>query len=131
MRDLISLIGAPFGDRGRGPDTFDCYGLVRHALGLLGRPVPPDHLGAYTGAHDRRSVPQAFVSGLAQGWQRLDGPEPGAMVLLLIGGRPLHCGLVIDSDRFLHVEEGKNAVIERLDSPKWANRIEGYWRFDE
>ena len=44
-----------------------------------------------------------------------------------IAGLPRHVGLVVDTDRFLHMPSRETSCVERLSSPMWAKRIEGYY----
>lgn len=119
-------IGLHYADKGRGPD-YDCWGLVRAALQSRGIALP-SYADDYTAAKDHRSVSDAVRSGLLDGWQKVAVPTCGDIVILNVGGRPWHCGLVVADNLFLHVLPGATSCLERLDSPQWAKRIEGFYR---
>lgn len=52
-------IGLKYGDKGRGPDEWDCYGLARAVLAAEAGLDLPDYADAYTTAGDRFSVARA------------------------------------------------------------------------
>ena len=132
--DLARWIGLPYADKGRGPDAYDCWGLARAVLAERGMALP-DYAEAYTRAADHDSVAVAVRAGLADGWQPVDKPQAFDLVILNIAQRPWHCGVMVAPDRFLHVmppgPKGQAfSCIERIDSPRWARRIEGFYRHD-
>ena len=127
-------IGVPYRDKGRGPDAFDCWGLVRAILRAeRGLPLP-DYADAYTTADAPDSVARAVAAGLADGWREMAEPQAFDLLILRIAGRPWHCALMLTREQFIHcpppaphgVQTG--ACIERLDAPRWARRIDGFWR---
>lgn len=74
-------------------------------------------------------VPPVMHPGRARHFERVDAPQEGDLVVLTEGGRPRHVGVCLGGGRFVHVEEGERSRVERLTSPLWANRIEGYYRY--
>ena len=65
----------------------------------------------------------------ATDWVRGEHPQPRDVVVVRITGRPGHVGVCVGGGRFLHVEEGETSCIERLSSPVWRSRIEGFYRY--
>lgn len=120
-------IGLPFADHGRGVDGFDCYGLVRHVLKQEFNITLPDYGGRYTEASDRHSVADAIKAGLIEGWHRVEQAVVPALVIFRIAGKPWHVGIVVDRYRFLHIPPGETSCIERLASPMWEKRVEGFY----
>ncbi|WP_263418665.1 C40 family peptidase [Terriglobus albidus] len=122
-------VGKPFQEKGRGPG-YDCWGLVREVLALefsvLGL---PDYVGAYSSAFDKESVAAAIEKGLLDGWNQVEKPQAGDLVILRLAGKPWHCGVMVSEIDMLHIVAGTNACRERLDSLTWRNRIEGYYRY--
>jgi cell wall-associated NlpC family hydrolase len=122
-------IGLPYADKGRGPSSFDCWGLVRYVLQQeFGITSLPDYADRYTSAGDRNSVSSAVSAGLALGWHQVTSPASGVLVILRVAGRPWHCGLAISDRLMLHTLEGVNTCVERLDSAVWSKRIEGFYQ---
>ena len=125
---IEKYVGLRFEDKGRGPDSFDCWGLVRwiymHELKL----VLPDYLDKYETVLDESGVESAVSAGRVSGWDRVDRPQNMDLVLFKIFGRPLHVGIVAGKDYFLHCPEDDFSRRERLSDRKWKNRIEGFYR---
>lgn len=104
--DLIRFIGIPYeGDR-------FCTVLAARILAEHGIPYPDV---------DRPED--------AADWARVDQPQPLDVVVFTRAGRPSHVGVCIGNGQFLHVEEGGTSRIDRLSSPLWARRIEGFYRY--
>lgn len=127
-------VGLPYVDKGRTRSGCDCWGGVRLVLAEVFGVTLPDYTDAYTTADDSRSVAAAVTVGLEHDWQPVTQPQSGDLLILKIGGRPWHCALMVTRDRFLHWLPPSSAgvqsfsCIERLDSPRWARRIEGFYR---
>jgi cell wall-associated NlpC family hydrolase len=49
-------------------------------------------------------------------------------VLLRIHNLLCHVGVYVGDGCMLHVRRGANTVVEDLTSPRWAPRVEGYYR---
>ena len=117
------LIGKPFAWKGRGPDVFDCYGLVEEMERRHGRRVP-DYLS-----------PTTFetISALVETSQKFWTPceqGPGAVVTIRIGRYVSHVGIVLPYGQMLHSWERSGGVcVERID--EWQRRITGAFRFPQ
>lgn len=114
------LIGKPFAYGGRGPDTFDCYGVVFEMHRRNGMDVPN-----YTSPTDGVRIIAAMLSG-ANDWKETKCAT-GAVLLMRIPGS-MHVGFVVDDFRFIHAWERSNGVcVERIHD--WRNRIVTCYRF--
>lgn len=121
MGELIELIGIPYRDGARGPEAYDCYGLVLHLYReLLGIDLPD-----YTSPDDRRLVSAIFRSELRL-WQKRE-PGFGAVPLLRVPGM-FHCGFMINDTDFIHTWEHSGGVcIEPLSD--WTPRLVGIYDY--
>lgn len=121
MADVADLIGVPFRYGARGPDEFDCYGLVMECLRRDGQ-KPRD----FGHADDVGTIAAMMGAALPQ-FEEIEC-RPGAIVLLRIDGLAAHCGYVIDGNRFIHTwEKSGGVVVERLDT--WKRKIVGFYRY--
>lgn len=119
--DYADLIGKPFEWGARGPNSFDCYGLVTEVLRRAGQEIPDylhprvqEEIAAMVETHSSHWVP--CVEG------------PGAVVSIRIGRLVSHVGIVLPYGRLLHCwERSGGVVVERMD--EWKRRIVGYYRF--
>jgi cell wall-associated NlpC family hydrolase len=122
MVDVSRLIGAPFVTGGRGPDSFDCYGLVMHLLREHHGIAIPD----FKSSADQTVIMAKFAAGV-QAWREVP-PMAGAVALFRIGRHISHCGYLLDSTQMVHTwEQSGGVVIERLDP--WRRRIAGFYQY--
>lgn len=128
------FIGLPYADKGRDRSGCDCWGFVRMVYADVAGIALPDYSMAYTRPGDHASVANAVESGLRDGWERVERPQTLDLLILRIAGRPWHCAVMVGAGMFMHCPPpGRNghqsfSCIERLDSPQWAKRIEGFYR---
>lgn len=113
-------IDVQFLEQGRGWSGWDCWGMVvmfhQEVLGIK--------LPGYTTGHSDTWTGQ----GHPPKWDMVTHPEPGDVVQLRIAGRPVHVGIAIGDGLMLHSDPIAGTVIERMSSPKWARRVEGFYR---
>jgi len=120
MANVSDLIGVPFQYGGRGPDTYDCYGLLRELMRRDGTVIPD-----YLSPTDAPRILAMFALGLSH-WQQ--APCKPGTALLIQAGTFAHCGYVLDSMWFAHTWEKSGGVVkERLDD--WKHRIKGSYRY--
>lgn len=120
--DLDGLIGTPFEYGGRGPDTYDCWGLVLELLKRDGLDPP-----SYTSVKDK-AVIASMMANATTLYEKLDKPEPGHVVLFRAGRHACHVGYVLPYEKFIHTWEKSGGVcIEPLEN--WKHRIVGYYKY--
>lgn len=116
------LVGKPFEDGGRGPDTFDCWGVLQAIQRRLGN-TPTDF----------PSRPELLQQVVADEWQPIQRDQilPGDAILLRssMAKYTWHIGVVVDSFTMLHARESVGVCAERIDSPAYTRRIVGFYRF--
>lgn len=118
--DPTPYIGLPYADGGRGPEAFDCWGLVRHVLAReFGVELPRYEYG---GVESRRDL----IDSLAEDY-RPAAPQAGAIALCHLPGRRPHVGVCVDAVTVLHTREATGAVLERIDSHLMRNAIRGFY----
>lgn len=122
-------IGIPFKEKGRDTIGVDCWGLVRLIYKQEYNITLPSFSEDYELSDDAR-IGELFAQ-YQEGWESLDSPEPGCTVLFRMFGTEAHIGIVVDISRFIHVREGRDSVIESLESAKWSKRIVGFFKYSE
>lgn len=101
--DVNGLIGLPWQRGARGPDAYDCWGLVIELARRSGRTVPADWASADMTRAEQRALMQAQAPRRTL---QLPGPAEGAIAY----SRCLsHCGLVLHG-RVLHAARGAGVV---------------------
>lgn len=91
---LSKFIGTPFQWNARGPEKFDCWGVVLHVLERLGVEQLPDFVVEESDAPDSQVcvlIEQQIETG---SWQRIDDPQPGDVVAMSSHRRIHHVGVV-------------------------------------
>lgn len=120
---IRDMIGKPYVEHGRGPDGYDCYGVVIEFYGRAGIRFPD----AFYSGPEREGladeVREAVMHGLPA--RRIDGPEYGCLVELELGGSP-HVGVYLDGGRFFHAT--RNAGVCVQDIGCYGKLVKGYWR---
>ena len=125
--NYTDLLGKEFHYGGRGPDRFDCYGLVMEVYRRRGIVLPE---------FESCSDPEEIHGSMLQGkdhFEQIDHPQPWCIVMLCV--RPpfvSHVGVVLPNrNLFLHTMRAVNVCVERLASPEWQHRIRGYYRWHQ
>ena len=118
---FADLIGIPFAWKGRGPDLFDCYGLIEKVEDRNGRIVPD---------YDSPTVMDQVHTCIEQNktmWQPCE-VGPGAVVVLRCGWHHSHVGIVLPFDRLLHTWE-RSGGVTREELRPWRHRIVGAYTY--
>ena len=122
---FCDLIGLPFVDGGRGPDGYDCWGLVREVYHRMGIDLQDYKMSCYDTAGFAGHVEEERPK-----WKRYepkDAPVPSVVAIRLSSPNISHVGVYIGEGKFLHTREKTGVCIERIDSPVWRHRIEGMY----
>jgi cell wall-associated NlpC family hydrolase len=120
------LLGVPFVDGRRGPDGYDCWGLVREVFRRYGVELPDYKLCC----RDSEGFNGLYAAELSR-WTRREAPDiPIPAVVAIRFNHPVfvnHVGVYIGDSKFLHTREKTGVVIERTDAPYWRRIIEGFY----
>lgn len=124
--DLDRYVGKPY------EQPFGCFMLVRQVLMDQGVFIPDYTDGCTEELQTHAQRARAFMCHL-EGHAVEVSHEPreeGDVVLLRIGPWASHIGIWLPHNGgiMLHTINETGAVLERLDSIRWRNRILGYWR---
>jgi cell wall-associated NlpC family hydrolase len=124
-------IGLPFKDHGRDRDGLDCWGLVRLVLAEQFSLALPSYTREYERTTQVANISKLIERELALIWSPVEKTEAqlGDIIILRMRGKPMHVGLVLDDEHMLHIEPGINSAIERYTSPRWSERIFGFYRY--
>lgn len=117
------LIGKPFKWGGRGPDFYDCYGLVEEMSRRIGRSVPD-----YTSPTVHETIAQLIEKSVPF-WTPCE-EEPGAVATIRVGRHVAHVGFVLPYGKLLHSWELSGGVT-REPIEAWKNRITGFYKFPQ
>lgn len=123
-KQLNDLIGLPFIDGGRDPAVgLDCWGLSTEVFRRYGISLPDYKISC----EDASRIHSEVMTQRA-GWRRCEQEIPvPALVVIRFTVYCDHTGVYIGQGRFIHTRKGIGVNIDRIDSPAWANRIEGFY----
>lgn len=125
-------IGAPYRAGARGPDAWDCYGLVAAVLrDRWGLDVP---LWAGLDGRDAGERGRIMAALRAGAWTPVPAGQaaPGDVALLRLRGHPSHCAVVVaTAPRILalHTHGRIGAHLSVLDGAAWGGRWAGTYRY--
>lgn len=121
MIEIRDLIGKPYKVHGRGPDSYDCYGLAIEACKRFGK-ILPDAIYSETDRIQNAHLIDSQKPSIQA--IRVEKPSAGVVVALKVGGVASHIGVCLGDGNFIHCE--KNGVrVETLAS--WNRRTEGFY----
>ncbi|MEG3078467.1 NlpC/P60 family protein [Halomonas sp. 5021] len=117
-------IGLPFRPHGRGPDAYDCWGLVCEAYRRISGLELDDYGGEYTTLKDIERLKRIFSRECGTTWQRIESPEPMDVAVIFRRGRAIHAGIYLGDGQIMHVEHGIETTVQHATD----FRVEGYYR---
>jgi cell wall-associated NlpC family hydrolase len=104
-------MGVPFERGARGPDAYDCYGLVRELYRRAGVELPD-----FESPGTVEEIEQV-ISDEARRWRKVPIGTIGALHTFRIEGIGSHVGFCIERDRFVHAIEVIGVTTDRLSDP--------------
>lgn len=115
------LIGVPFELGARGPNSYDCYGLLSEVYKRLGVAIP-DLKSPKSGV----LITALATSEAARVWVEVE-PKPHVTALIRTPSS-LHVGLLLPHDRIIHTwHNSGGVVVERMHD--WRRRVIGYYEY--
>lgn len=124
------LIGKPFKLGGRGPEYWDCYGIIIELAKRLGYYIPD--LGTPGDAKTRIAIMHKVSSEYTT---PIEKPELYSIVVFdpKIVQSNIHVGMIYPDKRsFIHaggvIPSNRSVRVNRLDTWPWKSRIYGYFR---
>ena len=109
VASALTLQGKPYRSGAKGPDAFDCSGLVYYVFKQ----------------HQVSLPPPAEAQGRAGYEINRDGARPGDLVLFKIGSE-FHVGIMISGGEFVHASSSRGVAIDSVDAGYWHKRLVGY-----
>lgn len=131
------FIGLPYREGGRGPDDFDCWGILllvlQEQFGIAVPSYEGVHWGVGRNPAKRIETARTIAAERAAHWRPVEAgqEQPGDCIVLTIARQPLHVGAVASPGWMLHGAEGSDSALERYDGMCWRNRVDGFYRFTE
>lgn len=127
MPDFSDLMGKPFRVRGRGPEDYDCWGLVIEARNRFGLQTP-DYDACFVEAE---KIGRYSTIAKALAFEKVGTPQAGDIVeFRQINNHPnAHFAVMINAKEMLDItDDGAGVKPRRITSPLERHMIAGYWR---
>jgi cell wall-associated NlpC family hydrolase len=124
--EYTDLLGKRFEYGGRGPDSFDCYGIAVELYRRAGLTLPD-----YTSTDSPEGQGFGFAHGAENHFDVVNGDlHPLDIILFQVVPRFItHCGVYVGHGRFVHIMQRTSVACEELASPVWLHRNRGVYRF--
>lgn len=102
LLDINDLLGKPYKSHARGPDFFDCYGLVIEVEKRLGHSMPD--LYTRLAQSDVWEVDPHNIDFAKEmtGMEKTEDPSFGDVVVFFNKGRIFHTGVYLKNDDVIH-----------------------------
>lgn len=104
------LIGVEFKYGGRGPKSYDCWGLVQECYSRWHNISLPD----YRSTDDPEKNALVMQQEGQRLWKKASGINPGTVILIRVGKFGAHVGFAHERTRFLHALEGFGVLQTRV-----------------
>lgn len=128
MMDVSKYMGVPFKENGRDIETgLDCYGLLLHIYRDMG--IALLDKTDYT-LDDKEDVHNLIEKNKYE-WKQVDRKQvcAGTVVYFRILGVPMHLGIMINYNQFVHSICKTGVCIENLNSIVWNRRVVGFYEY--
>lgn len=121
----LDIIGKPFKYTGRGPDSFDCYGVAVELYRRAGIKLPD-----YDSSEDEFKQASGFSDGASKYFELVDKPESMDIILFQILPKYItHCAVYLERGNFIHITHKTCVVVENLNHVLWRQRLRGFYRW--
>lgn len=128
MEWVNDYIGIPFLEHGRERDGVDCWGLARlvysEKLGI----VLPSYVEGYQTTEDKIEL-AALIDNEKQAWEEVKKPQQFDILVFSFRGQPMHIGIYIGDEYFMHCMKGIDSCLEVLSRSNWETRLVGVYRY--
>lgn len=128
---LSELIGKPYKHNGRGPDYFDCYGLVKYIYKEFLDIELPEYIDYKQDWYKKENVLSTQLNKFSDLWYAVKAPIEWDILTFSHGVEKVtnHCGIYIGFDKMIHCYENNPVLIDRISRPYWKKNMTGIMRY--
>jgi cell wall-associated NlpC family hydrolase len=109
VRQAINLLGTPYKNGAKGPDAFDCSGLIYFIYQKVSIVLPGMTEGQIRSGYEVSS----------------DSVQPGDLVFFKIR-KDLHAGIMINRNDFIHASTSRGVAVDNINESYWRKSLIGY-----
>lgn len=119
----MNILGVPYKKLGRGPDGFDCWGLVWY----LYKEYLEIDIELDCDKHDKEDIISAFeLNRDSSNWVRTHKPENLDVCLMYKSGRPVHIGVFKDGLILNSIEKHGVLLLKKATVKQLFDHMEFY-----
>ncbi len=107
IQHAVYVIGKPYKSGAKGPEAFDCSGLIHYVYKRVNIVLPVMTEGQINAGLE---VPR-------------DSALPGDLVFFKINNKELHAGVVLNKRDFIHSSKSRGVTVDSLDSNYWRRSL--------
>jgi len=122
--DCNDYLYLEYGDRGRGPDYYDCWGLFHLIYQRELRIKLPGYDSRYAHSQSGKDIEQVIKQEIVR-WRPVEVPSLFDLLLFQIEGKTAHVACALNEYDFIHLQPGCNVAIESRNGKRPRQR---YWR---
>ena len=127
--NISEYLTIPYKDRGRTEDGVDCWGLVRLIYAKELNIELESYVDEYSSSENVKAASKT-VKDHTKDFIEVDKPyKRFDIVVFRLSGQPVHVGMLLNDNDFIHSFKGKNVTVEKLSSLRWTNRVVGVFRY--
>lgn len=122
---IDKFLTIPFKDGGRDFNGCDCFGLIYLLYKEYGM-----NLKDYKISCEETSRINEEINMQKYIWEPISSPKPPCILTLRLDTNPSfvnHVGFVFKENYFIHTTKNSGVTVNRLDSPLWKRKIEGFY----
>lgn len=123
-------IRVPFEEKGRGHNGCDCWGLVQLIYKEQLNIDLPGYEEVYKTTNDREILSKTIQNERNNNWTTPFEGEPFDVIILKMGGVPMHVGVVTKPGRMIHCAKDIGTTHEQYDAMRWKNKVIGFARYE-
>lgn len=125
-------IGKSFEVKGRGPDTFDCWGFLKYVYAHHHpqKIILPGYEECYEDVEDKEKLSNVIFEQRQARWVEVEKPQPFDAILLRLRGVPMHVGVVTKPGHMIHCAYNIGVAHEKYTSMRWRNKILGFFHYE-
>ena len=130
---ISALIGKPYKHNGRGPNSFDCYGLVKYIYETMLGIYLPEYTDYTQDWYKERNVLTEQFNKFSDLWHPVDNLAQWDILTFSLGTDKKvtnHCGVYLNGEKMIHCYENRPVGIDRITKPYWENNLTGKMRYN-
>lgn len=127
---LVKYVNCGYETKARGPETFDCYGLIIAIYKDIFNIELPDFENKYNSPMDK-TVPILFIETARDYWKKIDvnSASFGDVFIFNIFGKPRHCGMFVQKNKMIHIMDKSYVTLENPNNLQWIRRSQGVFKY--